>query len=176
MSYQQRTLSAAGWSTPIWLSQYSSGRPPLVNVELSTNANLTWSAYAINNRMKRSQQLACDITRVTTTATLVLKTGAHPKAGDLVYVEGAGAPFDGWFVVASATGTTQLTYAVANSGATQALPGARVQIFRPIAIAAGMTTQTADASAAISTMVPGFVLNVSVYTAGSATMRVSAPR
>ena len=78
------------------------------------------------------------LTRSTTTATLTFKaayTDPNTQAAwvnhglsttDSIVVNGAGAPFDGTFQVASVTDSRVITYTVLNSGATTAAPGFRV--------------------------------------------------
>jgi hypothetical protein len=71
----------------------------------------------------------CLITRTTTSANL--KSALHGlQVGDSVVVEGAGAPLDGIFAVASVVDANNVTYTVANSGAATSDPAARVMFIR----------------------------------------------
>lgn len=172
---QTRKLSAAGWTLPpIVVPNGGGGYPLLIASEISSGASLTYSIYMLKDRIRsRKQMRAANITRSTTTATVVLKTGAQPKVGDLIFVDGAGAPFDGWAVVASVTNTTTFTYTVANSGLSVSEPGSYVQLFRPLAIAAGLSGQTGDAAASLPGPAAAVALNVSAYTSGSVELSVT---
>lgn len=174
MHTQKRKLSAAGWALPpIVIPNGGAGFPALVSVELETGASLTYSVFQFSDRMRPGQGLACNITRATTTATVVLKTGAQPKVDDLVYIEGAGGTMDGWFPIASVASTTQFTYTVTNSGPTQSLPNTRAWIFRPLAIVAGLTGQTGDAAASLPGPASAVAIKATSYTSGGAMLSVT---
>lgn len=80
------------------------------------------------------------LSRSTTTATLSF-TAHGLQVGDSVVVEGAGAPFDGTYAVASVVDANNITYTVANSGATASSEGRAVfiRVF-PHAVVAAQTT------------------------------------
>lgn len=83
------------------------------------------------------------LTRSTTTATLKYPTHGL-QVGDSLVVEGAGAPFDGTYAVATVTDANNVTYTVANSGATVGAPDARaifIRVFPHSSVAAQTTSK-----------------------------------
>ena len=81
------------------------------------------------------------LTRTTTTATAKLPNHGL-QVGDSLVVWGAGAPFDGTYPVASITDANNVTYTVANSGASVGDPDAKCIPIRVFAHSSGLTSQT----------------------------------
>jgi len=85
--------------------------------------------YTVEHAFTSWTKRIVGLTRVTTTATL--KSALHGlQVGDSVVVEGAGAPFDGTFAVATVTDANNITYTVVNSGATTGDPESRAVFLR----------------------------------------------
>lgn len=111
------------------------------------------------------------ISRATTVATLT--RAAHGLVvGDSVTVINSGsANLDGVYPVASVVDANNLTYTVANSGATAGAATAQAALCR-VFIDATLTAKTAKAYAANSVPVLASRINVTAWTAGTATLQV----
>ncbi len=128
MSGQQvRRLSAAGYSSWMFLDTRRKWFGASISVKLSSGASLT---YSVQHTFDNLRNMFTDFTatRVTTTVT-VTKVNHGLSVGDYVYQEGAGAPMDGDHVVASISSLDVFTYTVANSGVTSA-PNSRMATAR----------------------------------------------
>lgn len=111
------------------------------------------------------------ITRVTTTATATVPEHGL-SVGDSVIVEGAGAPFDGTYAVASVTNANVFTYTVANSGLTTAQVGARIALLR-VFDHASVTGKTTKSDGNYAYPVGAVRLNVTTYASGKVTLAVT---
>jgi hypothetical protein len=83
------------------------------------------------------------LTRTTTTATAKLPFHGL-QVGDSLVVWGAGAPFDGTFPVAAVTDANNVTYTVANSGASTGDPDAKcitIRVFPHSSVATQTTSK-----------------------------------
>lgn len=100
----------------------------------SSNANLTWKVQHTGDPTDIDAARPVTISRVTTTATVIdpgpNATGHGLSVGDSIQLMGAGAPFDGFYSVATVVDQFTYTYTVANSGLTAAQQGARVHSLR----------------------------------------------
>ncbi len=108
--------------------------------------------------------------RVTTTATATI-TDHQLTAGDTILVNGAGAPFDGRYLVVSVTNENTIVYTVSNSGATTSAPGAMVNLTRAFDHAT-MTAKTAAFSAVQTAPIRAIRLNVTTYASGKVTLTI----
>lgn len=122
-------LSAAGFSPWVVLDRYVRGFTVGLGVNLSSNANLTYSVQHTFDNVLVEEVLSTPITRVTTTATLT-KTNHGLSVGDFIQIAGGGAPFDGQFSVATVPNQNTVTYTVLNSGAASSSPDARAVLAR----------------------------------------------
>lgn len=110
------------------------------------------------------------LTRVTTTATLVW-AGHGLTTSDSIVIQGAGAPFDGTYAVASVVDADTITYTVTDSGLATAQDGFQamlLKVFNHDTLAAKTTAD--DGNYAFP--VPFVRLNVTAYTSGKATLVV----
>lgn len=100
---------ASGWIPVDWRQA-----PFSVSLHVDVQGTGTYKVqHGFTNWVKNVVKLA----RTTTTATLTY-TNHGLQVGDSLIVEGAGAPFDGTYGVASVTDANNVTYTVANSGLT----------------------------------------------------------
>jgi hypothetical protein len=112
------------------------------------------------------------LTRSTTTATLTVPLAFAPKVGDCIEVEGAGAPFDGVYDIASVTNSKVVTYTVANSGLSTANVGARVRIMH-VEDDTVVTGKTGSTSGNIAFPINALRLNLTAYSSGAAILTVN---
>lgn len=162
------TLGAAGASS--WLRINSKQIPFDLSfrVTLSSGAAMTYQVQHTFDDPEKRQN--CSLARTTTTATLTLADHGS-SVGDSVTVTGAEAPFDGTYAVATVVDANNVTYTVANSGATAAATDvARVTVFR-VAAHATVTGKTAsDDGSQYTAPVQAIRLNITAYTSGKATL------
>jgi hypothetical protein len=163
-------VTAAGFSNWIPLTWLVPGFVVGFGVKLSSNANLTYTVqHTFDNILTPFAPLS-PITRSTTVATVPI-TNHGLSVADWIHVQGAGAPLDGDFAVASVPNQNSVTYTVANSGAAFSAPGVMVATARifPHSI---LFNQTASADG--NYFAPPFAtrLNVSAFTAGYADLTV----
>jgi hypothetical protein len=162
------TVGAAGPSAWIPINRYQTPLNIGFGVTLSSGATLT---YKIQHTFDDPQETyACQITRSTTTATVVL-TDHGLVVNDSITVSGAGAPLDGTYTVASVVDANSVTYTVANSGATVSAPGARLAKHR-VFDHEQVTGKTANEDGNYAYSVCAIRLNVTAYTGGKATLTV----
>lgn len=166
MSGQQvRRLSAAGYSTWVFLDTRRKWFGASVSVKLSSGASLTYSVqHTFDNLRDKFEDFTA--TRSGTTVT-VTKTNHGLSAGDYVYQESSDAPFDGDHNVATVTNANVFTYTVANSGATTSNQFGKMATARvfPHAVLAALT-----ASADSNYVLPPAAsrLYISTYSSGFA--------
>lgn len=135
---------------------------------ISSGASLT---YKVQHTFDNPWDLVpVGITRSTTTASLTLPNHGL-VAGDSLIVEGAGAPFDGSYAVASVTDANIVTYTVANSGLTTANPGAiaaKIRVFDHSSI----TGKTANSDGNYAFPIAACRINITTYASGRVTLTV----
>ena len=158
-----KSLGAAGFTD--WLPIDRNQIDPKVGfgVTLSAGANLTYSIqHAYEDPAAKVQVF---LTRVTTTATMK-KVGHKLRVADSVIVDAA-APFGGTFAVASVVDADNITYTVANSGATKDTGmAAGLRPFSHADVAAETTDQNGSYLFPISAM----RLIITAFTGGTATL------
>lgn len=163
------TVSAAGASQWIPLDVYRNPFSVSLGCTISSGATLT---YAVNHTFDNPWDMQpVKLTRVTTTATAVLPAHGLVATTDSVIVEGAGAPFDGTYAVASIVDANTFTYTVANSGLTTSLGGtvSRMRTF----IHSSITGKTANSDGNYAYPVAAIRLNITSYTSGNVTLAVT---
>lgn len=115
MRPQRVRVTAAGFSTWVFLDHRKRNFKAALAFIVSSGASLTGKVQHTLDPIREPTYVS--LTRSTTTVTLT-KTNHGLTAGDYIYVEGAGAPFDGEFEVATVASSSTITYTVANSGLT----------------------------------------------------------
>ncbi len=109
-------------------------------------------------------------TRITTTATAIIP--AHKLVvGDTILANGAGAPFDGRYLVASVVDANTITYTVANSGETVTAPGSMINLTRAFDDAT-ITAKTGNAQGSTNFPIRAIRLNVTTYSSGNVTLTI----
>lgn len=130
--------------------------------------------YKVQHGFTNWEKQGCKITRATTTATLTaLNHGL--QVGDSITVEGAGAPFDGTYAVATVGSASTITYTVANSGATTADSTARVMFIR-VMDHSTVTGKTASIDGNYAFPVQAVRLNITTPGTGQYSFTVSQGR
>lgn len=143
-----------------------------VGVTLSDGATLTYKVQHSYDSPRFQAKKPVEVSRVTTTATLLFPTITdHGLAvGDSVIVSGTGdSNLDGTFDVATVPTANSITYAVSNTGATAAKAGAKASIMR-VMDSHVLTGNTTKADDNYTTPVTAVRLNVTAYTSGKATL------
>ncbi len=168
---QQQTVRVSSATFSPWIpfdnrrSWFGAG----LAVVISDDATLTYSVQHTYDDLY-TKNTAWTATRSGTTVT-VEYVNHGVVAGSSVLVEGAGAPFDGEFSVASVVDADSFTYTVANSGATTAVPGSRMGLARVFEHTT-LTSQSASKDGNYA-YPPAFCrLLVSAYTDGFAELTV----
>lgn len=159
-------LSATGNAPWITINRYPSSFGVALGVVFSSNGNLTALVqYATDPLVAK----ACNITRVTTTATLKL-TNHGLSVADSVVVTCAGAPLDGTYAVAGVTDQDTITYTVVDSGVAAAVDARVIPLrVQPHPV---LDALTADADSNFSVPPTVVRLRCSAYTAGYVDLNV----
>lgn len=161
------TVGSATFSS--WVPVHSAQNPTGISLgcTISSGATLTYKVQHTFDNPSNLVDVA--ISRTTTTATVTYKDHGL-VVGDSVIVEGAGAPFDGVYAVASIVDADSFTYTVANSGSTGTREGrlARCRVFDHSAL----TAKTANSDGNYSFPIAACRLVVTSYTSGKVTLTV----
>ncbi len=162
-------VGAIGYSDWIPMDTYRLPFNASAAVSLTDTPTLTYSVEVTYDDLGLKQLPA--IARTTTTATVTLADHGL-TVGDSVRVEGAGAPLDGVFKVATVTNGNVFTYTVANSGATASAVGATIVIMR-VFVPSAFSAKTAKVDSVISAPTSAVRLSVTSWSAGKATLTVA---
>lgn len=136
---------------------------------ISSGASLTWKVQHTFDDLGRLQPFTAS--RTTTTATVTLPDHGL-TAGDSIQVQYAGAPFDGYYAVASVSDQNTFTYTVANSGAAASLPTAQLVAMRVFDNSV-LVSQTGRKDANYAFPVTACRLVCTAYTSGKVTLIVT---
>lgn len=154
-------LAAAGRSPWIPINRYATSISIALGLMFSSNKNLT---AAVEYTLDPLERQDCNITRSTTTATLVLTNHGLSVGDSVVVSETQSTSLDGTYAVASVVDQNTITYTVANSGATVAI-GAKVVPLRVMTHPV-LTGITANTDSNFSAPPTACRLAVTAYTAG----------
>lgn len=162
------TMGAAGTSawTPIDYRQNTFGIG--IGCTITSGASLT---YKIQHTFDSPYDLVPFTgTRSTTTATATIPDH-RLSVGDTLLIVGADAPFDGRYLVASVVNANNVTYTVANSGATVTAPGSTINLTRAFDNAV-ITGQTGNKDSNYAFPPRAIRLNVTSYASGKVTATI----
>lgn len=143
------------------------------SVSLSTNLDPTSVlTYSIQHTFDNPQILfpVANASRVTTVATLTL-VNHGAVVGDTVLVQGAGAPFDGYFNVATVVDANNLTYTVADAGPTSAFLDVRASICR-VFPHASLVAQTTNKDGNYAFPIAATRIIITAFTSGAVAFTV----
>jgi len=165
----QIVANAAGLSDFYPVSNYGEWNGQGIQLHISDGASLPYSLEFTNSPL--GNKLPISVSRTTTTATATFKVNHGLQVGDVVVVGGIREDnLVGNFKVASVPAADQVTYTVADTGATSAEGGYAV----PLAV-----DTNADADGVTGDVVTNFVLppsafwvNVTSYTSGRVTANI----
>ena len=167
------TLSATGVGPWVPLDYNQSPFAVGLGVKLSAGAVLTYTVQHTFVDIFSLLRLTA-LTRAATVATITFSDNVGLSVADWLNVQGAGAPFDGEYAVATVVGLNQVTYTVANTGPTSVLTqqGVGVAVARifPHAV---LAAQTASMDGNYAFQIRACRLNVTAFTSGQAVFSVA---
>jgi hypothetical protein len=174
----KQTLSAVGIGP--WIPLDYIQRPFNVGLFVTLSEDASGITYSVEytpdnpNSSRATQNPVASLTRSGTTATLTFTNphGLNANSADSVVVSNSGdANLDGNYLVASAPSTTQITYTVANTGATVGANATAATATRAFAHAT-LAALTARAAGNFAFPCMACRLHVTAQSAGSATLEI----
>lgn len=169
-----QTLGSATFGSWIPLNNVGQSVNTALGVTITPSASLTYSVQqTMDNVWLRHKNFS--ISRSTTTAT-VTRTDHGLSVGDWIKVEGAGAPLDGEYSVATVSDANTFTYTVANSGISSTDGGLSRMMTARVVEHATLTLQTSGAEGNYAFPPTACRLIISTYSSGKATLVVNQGR
>lgn len=173
---QAKTVTISGGTGPsAWInvdSKKTSFNLGYAGVLYGASVGLTWKMQYGVSDPNFDRVNTQNLSRSTTTVTVVFASDHGLSAGDCVVVYGAGVPFDGTHTVATAADNVTITYAVANSGLTA--PTGTVTIIK-IRVFDDATATAKTGNFAGSSTIPCTYAraNITAFTAGGIALTVT---
>ena len=167
--------SANGFSNWIMLDYHITGFGVGLGTMPSSNSNITYNVEHTFDDITATQP--CSVTRSGTTATLNSPVNHGLAVSDWISVQGTGSSnLDGQFAVAGVTDQNNITYTVANSGATASSGGCRygsARIFQHAYLTALVSLNGSNRGNGNYTFPPfASRINITTYTAGYVDLNV----